>query len=152
MKKKEMKKKGIKKKVAGGSAVAAIAAVLLLLPKNGLGLGGGGNGIGIPGISQESQEDSQRETIQQEGIEDQQIDQSQAEELSSVVIITIKENQVFVGERQFDTAEELKAYIEEIHTDEREFKLRDEHSILETYEWVVKVFDELKIPLIPVEE
>ena len=62
--------------------------------------------------------------------------------------VTIREDQVFVGDKQIKNAEELKAYIEEINTDQAEFRLKDENSILDTYEWVTKVFEELKIRVI----
>ena len=51
-------------------------------------------------------------------------------------------------DKQIANAEELKAYIEEINTDSKEYFLKDENSILDTYEWVTNVFDELKIKLI----
>ena len=44
-------------------------------------------------------------------------------------------------------AEELKALIEELNDDEKIFRLEEDESILATYEWVAKVFEELGIEL-----
>ena len=51
-------------------------------------------------------------------------------------------------DKQIADSEELKAYIEEINTDSKEYVLKDENSILDTYEWVTNVFDDLKIKLV----
>ncbi len=67
--------------------------------------------------------------------------------LPDKITVKIVEDKVYVENEEFADAESLKAYIEEINTDSREYYLEDENSILDTYEWVKGVFEELKIPL-----
>ncbi len=110
---------------------------------DGFKFGGDESGVG-------NGETKQEQNIDTEGEKDSEVEEK--EELSKVVTVTIKGDKVYVGNKEFTTEAELKAYIEEINNDEREFKLKDEESILETYEWVTKVFKDLSIQLVPVEE
>ncbi len=73
---------------------------------------------------------------------------SASSELPQEITVTIHEDEVYVEDRQISDAEELREYLEEINTDGREYRLNDEDSILETYEWVHEVFEELNITLV----
>ena len=49
--------------------------------------------------------------------------------------------------RSTTAIQELKKYVEEYNSDSRTFTLEEEESILDTYNWVKEVFDELDIQL-----
>ena len=125
--------------------IIAILLVIIFFGGKGFGFGGSGDGDGEAGTTVETEVNTE---------ESQDLEEAAGEEgePGTVVVVTIKGEQVFVGDKEFADASELKAYIEEINTDDREFKLQDENSILATYEWVVDVFEELKIQLVPVAE
>lgn len=126
-------------------AVIVVILVLALLLGKGLGLGkGNGSGDGdSKATSQTAVEDS---VEADETDETNQVDAS-SKELPNKITVAIKEDMVYVEDKQIADAEELKSYIEEINTDSKEYILRDENSLLDTYEWVTNVFDELKIKL-----
>ena len=129
-------------KILGIGSVLAIIVIVILVLFFKFGVGNGdGSGDGSTELS--SQESV--EVIEPENNTDNQ-------DLPNTIIVIIKENQVFVEEKQIEDADELKQYIEEINTDERKFELKEENSIMDTYEWVTKVFDELEIQLIPSSE
>ena len=44
-----------------------------------------------------------------------------------------------------------KIYVKEVNNDEKEFQLKDENSILDTYEWVMNVLESLRIRFILME-
>ena len=69
---------------------------------------------------------------------------------ANIILVLIKENQVFVDGKECKDEEELKAYVQELYNDEKIFELEDSNSILATYEWVEKVFCELSIELVPI--
>lgn len=121
--------------------IVVVIIILCLLKVFSLGGGGFGTETEDTSKSQETQLDQSDEI--QEVIEEK-------EELSNVVIVTIKETLVFVGNKEFDNEAELKAYIEEVNNDEKEFQLIEENSILDTYEWATKVFNDLNIQLVPI--
>ena len=147
-----MAKEKQKKKRKGGAlkvilillVIIAILVAIILFGGKGFGFGNGGDGINDGNANVESEVST----------DDSQADVTGGEEgdLGTTVVVTIKGEQVFVGDKEFADASALKAYIEEINADGKEFKLKDENSILATYEWVNEVFEELKIQLIPVEE
>jgi biopolymer transport protein ExbD len=68
-------------------------------------------------------------------------------DLPDTITVTIREDKVYVEDKEIADADALKSYIETINTDDRKYKLVDDNSIRATYEWVTGVFDELKIPL-----
>ena len=106
----------------GGGRTAATAGIIALL----LLLGGGGYfGLGpgqgmLPGNG---------DSVQQEQSESQ----GEAKEAAA--------------QTEQDQKEELKKYVEEYNSDSRTFTLEEEESILDTYNWVKEVFDELDIQL-----
>lgn len=122
------------KKIIGVLGVIALLVILLL---GRFGFGGPGDGKG----SSESG-DSKQQTSEP--------DASQTD--SNEVTVIVRESRVLIGDREFSAPEDLKKYVEEIQNDEKVFRLKEENSIQETYEWVVKVFEELQIPLEKAEE
>lgn len=67
--------------------------------------------------------------------------------LPANVTIHIEETSVSIGDRVFADANALKAFLESIHNDGRTYRLEEKDAILATHEWVVAVFEELRIPL-----
>lgn len=70
---------------------------------------------------------------------------------SNVVIVTIEEERVFIGEKEFLDADELRSYLEETNNDDKEYEIKEIQSILATHEWVEAVFKALQIPVKQVE-
>lgn len=132
------------KKFLGIVVSVIVVLVILFLLSQGLGFGLGGSGFG-----KSEGKDSEEKTTQAASTEEPKTDIDEEEVLSKIVTVTIKENQVYVGSKAIADKEELKAYIEEINNDERQFKLKEENSIQATYEWVTDTFEELKIQLVP---
>lgn len=130
-----------------GIIVVAIIVILVLALVFGKGLGlGKGNGSSDGNSIATSQTTVEESVDADETDETIQVDAS-SKELPNTITITIKEDKVYVEDKQIADAEELKSYIEEINTDNKEYILKDENSILDTYEWVTNAFDELKIKL-----
>ena len=153
------KKGGDVKKKSGGGKLAIGALLLLLLGGGGAGLGLGGYGAGLFGQNN-SAENTAPSSGDQDAAKDGEDNTAQPskgetengeneEQASGVVTVVIRENQVFVGEKEFAGAEVFKAYIEEINNDERTFRIKEENAIQATYEWVTGVFEELKIQTAP---
>ena len=69
------------------------------------------------------------------------------EEIPDVIVVRIKEDKVTINGHEVANQEELRKYVEEYNSDTRTFVLEEEQSILETYNWVKAVFDELDIQL-----
>ena len=61
--------------------------------------------------------------------------------------VSIKKDVVTINGHQVADSEELRKYVEEYNSDSRTFTLEEEESILDTYNWVKAVFDELDIQL-----
>ena len=125
--------------IAAAIVVLILAYVLFKLFKF-----GGGGGDNKKPTSQTSVENSidaheSDETIQAD---------ASSKELPDKITITIKEDKVYVEDVQIADAEKLKNLIEDINTDNKEYVLKDENSIYDTYEWVTNVFKELKIKLV----
>ena len=125
--------------IAAAIVVLILAYVLFKLFKF-----GGGGGDNKKPTSQTSVENSIDAHETDETIQD---DES-SKELPDKITITIKEDKVYVEDVQIADAEKLKNLIEDINTDNKEYVLKDENSIYDTYEWVTNVFKELKIKLV----
>lgn len=122
------------KKIIGVLSVIALL-VILFLARFGFGGLGDGKGSGESGDSK------------------QQASEPDAEQAdSNEVTVIVRESRVLIGDREFSNPEDLKMYVEEIHNDKKVFRLKEENSIQETYEWVVQVFEELQIQLEKAEE
>ena len=138
-------------KVLGVLAVVVIIVlVLFILFGKGIGFGSGSNSGDDKTVEDNNVSDAvnTEEIVQPVQEKEEESDETKdEEELPNRIIVTIKEDKVFIEDTQFEDAESLKEYLEEINTDYREFFLKDEGSILDTYEWVKEVFDELKITL-----
>lgn len=122
------------KKIIG---VLGVIALLVILFLGRFGFGGPGDGKGNGENNDSKQQASEPDAAQTD---------------SNEVTVTIRESRVLIGDREFSTAEDLKKYVEEIHNDKKVFRLKEENSIQETYEWVVEVFGELQIQLEKAEE
>lgn len=128
------------------AAVIFVMLVLALFIGKGIGFGkGNGSGDGdskvVVQTTVEEDTDSNKtdETVHEDG---------STKELPDKITITINEDKVYVENKQIADSDELTTYLEEINTDSKEYILKDENSILDTYEWVTNVFDDLKIKLV----
>lgn len=122
------------KKIIGVLGVIALLVILLL---GRFGFGGPGDGKGSGENSDSKQQTSEPDAAQTD---------------SNEVTVIVRESKVLIGDKEFSAPEDLKKYVEEIQNDEKVFRLKEENSIQETYEWVVEVFEELQIPLEKAEE
>ena len=111
---------------SGGRSAIGILALLLLLG------GGGYFGLG-PGKGLLPGNGNSTETAQEESA-------SETQEAA-------EEDKVTINGHEVANQEELRKYVEEYNSDTRTFVLEEEQSILETYNWVKAVFDELDIQL-----
>ena len=136
----------------GGGRTAATAGIIALL----LLLGGGGYfGLGpgqglLPGSGDSvQQEQSEGQGEAQETAEQTEQDKKEeaVSEIPDNIIVTIKKDVVTINGHEVSDREELKKYVEEYNSDSRTFTLEEEESILDTYNWVKEVFDELDIQL-----
>ena len=118
------------------AATAGIIALLLLLGGGGyFGLGPGqgmlpGNGDSVQQEQSEGQGDAQQVSEQTE----QDKKEETASEIPDNIIVSIKKDVVTINGHQ-------------VNSDSRTFTLEEEESILDTYNWVKAVFDELDIQL-----
>ena len=127
----------------GGIVGAGVVAALLLSLFGGYKLGLG-DAIGLgPG---KQVVDSKDKDTKENKPEDKKDDNKKAE-LPSEITVKITEDKVFVGDKEFTDGIALKAYIEEINNDKRTYKLVEENSIKATHDWVLQVFDELRLTL-----
>ena len=136
----------------GGGRTAATAGIIALL----LLLGGGGYfGLGpgqglLPGNGdsvQQQQSDGQGEAQETAAQTEQEVKEEAVSEIPDNIIVTIKKDVVTINGHEVADREELKKYVEEYNSDSRTFTLEEEESILDTYNWVKEVFDELDIQL-----
>lgn len=132
-----------KKDSSGGGGfvflILVIAIVALLIGKCGL-FPGSGLGI-LPGKGD-------NENVSRVANADEEIqEKSDDENIPSVIIVSIKEDEVTINGHLVNNAQELRKYVEEYNTDYRTFELEEEHSLLEAYNWVKEVFDSLDIQL-----
>ena len=136
------------KKVLGIVVVLAVIAVILwLIFGKGIGFGNG-EGTVTEESSSEAAEAEERSLPQEDEAADEDTDESDNEKiLPDKITVIIQEDKVFVEDKQFEDADTLKEYIEEINSDSRVFYLEDKDSILATREWVEGVFEELQIKL-----
>ena len=141
----------------GGGRTAATAGIIALL----LLLGGGGYfGLGpgqgmLPGNGDSA---AQEQSEGQGGAQEAAVQTEQDEKEEAVsgipdnIVVTIKKDAVTINGHQVADSEELRKYVEEYNSDSRTFTLEtftleEEESILDTYNWVKAVFDELDIQL-----
>ena len=133
----------------GGRSAIGILALLLLLGGGGYFGLGPGKGL-LPGNSTETaQEESASETQEAADPEKdkEKAEDPRNEEIPDVIVVRIKEDKVTINGHEVANQEELRKYVEEYNSDTRTFVLEEEQSILETYNWVKAVFDELDIQL-----
>lgn len=102
----------------------------------------------ISGGNTQSADDSA--PTQRQGLDDNKGDKPGTgnDQDSNIICVTIREDKVFVNDVECKNADELNAYIQQIYSDQKVFKLYDERSILATYEWVESVFLDLGIELV----
>ena len=124
--------------------ILGVALLLLFGDRFGLGFG---TGLGF-GQAADSSERSDRTEGEASGSGDSVRGmETDPADLPDTITVTIREDKVYVEDKEIADADALKSYIETINTDDRKYKLVDDNSIRATYEWVTGVFDELKIPL-----
>ena len=71
--------------------------------------------------------------------------ESTGAEIPDTIVVSVEEKQVTINGIVVEDEEALKALVEEYNSDSRTFVLEDKTAILETYDWVTKVFDDLGI-------
>ncbi len=124
-------------------ALLALAFVLVFyLGGNNMGnpQGGSGNPGGGDGTQSTAESTVIRNTSEPFG-------ESGASSLPTNVVVHIEETSVSIADQTFDNANALKAFLESIHNDSRTYKLEEKDAILATHDWVIAVFEELRIPL-----
>lgn len=140
-----------------GIIIVLVAAIVLGLFSYGSGLGFGSNVSSGMSTSQKSQskENSDVSSIRpndsvstESSSSDAKLGITDSLSLSpSRVIILISEDSVTIEGVSIQDPDELKQVIERLYSDGVSFELEEKNSILATREWVVEVFDDLKIPL-----
>lgn len=124
-------------KFLGGLVALILIVVIAIFAFKGCSPNSGfGTGTKPDTISTEKTDDTEQRNREKQDIS-----------IADTIIIKIKENKVFIGKKEFKDAKELSMYLEETNVDELTYELEEEHSILETHEWVVEVFESLQIPL-----
>lgn len=133
------KKKSKKGALAGAGVVGAAAIAALLFFGNGLGLGRG-TGTGETRSIESHIGDAVTSSVDASGA-------AGTASIPENVTVLIEENKVFVEGQAVEDAAALKTYLERIHNDSRTYTLTEKNAILATHEWVLAVFNELKISL-----
>ena len=130
--------------IIGLVILIAIIAVLYFKFFKGIGTAGGTGDDNLPkfeqGTTEESTESREEETEPEEPATDEQEDK-----VPDNIIVEIIEDKVTINGEPVANSEELRDKIIEYNNDKRTFELRETKSILSTYEWVAKTFDELEI-------
>lgn len=130
------RRSNVTRNVVGVGVVAA--ALVYFLGGQGFGLSAGnGNGTG-----------SGQATVQSEApAESGSQAQGASQEIPDTIEVVIEGEKVTINGNAAKDAEELKGYVEEYNSDTRKFVLTEKEAILETYNWVKGVFDELGVTL-----
>lgn len=130
--------------IIGLVILISIIAVLYFKFFKGIGTAGGTGDDNLPkfeqGTTEESTESREEETEPEEPATDEQEDK-----VPDNIIVEIIEDKVTINGEPVANSEELRDKINEYNNDKRTFELRETKSILSTYEWVAKTFDELEI-------
>ena len=135
---KKKRKGGCMKKVVIILFIIIVVAAFFLLGGGGFGFGSGSGTNGNENsVSQSNQEELNTET---QGVD------------TSEITVTIKEDKVWVQDKEIEDKDELKSYIESINDDTKTYKLEQDNAILSTYNWVTEVFSDLQITLQEVRE
>ena len=134
------------------AAAAGIVALILMLGGGGyfgLGLGNGqdtGSGSGTESVQQETDQKA-ADQAGSDGAAGSEAPDPGEEAVPDVIVVSIKEDKVAINGHEVADQAELRQYVEDYNSDSRTFTLEEEQSILETYNWVKAVFDELDIQL-----
>lgn len=124
--------------------ILGVALLLLFGDRFGLGFG---TGLGFGQAADSSERSDSTESDASGSGDSVRGMETDPADLPDTITVTIREDKVYVEDKEIADAYALKSYIETINTDDRKYKLVDDNSIRATYEWVTGVFDELKIPL-----
>ncbi|MBQ1896477.1 MAG: hypothetical protein II154_01055 [Lachnospiraceae bacterium] len=124
--------------------ILGVALLLLFGDRFGLGFG---TGLGFGQAADSSERSGSTESDASGSGDSVRGMETDPADLPDTITVTIREDKVYVEDKEIADADALKSYIETINTDDRKYKLVDDNSIRATYEWVTGVFDELKIPL-----
>ena len=132
--------------IIGLVVLIAIIAVLYFKFFKGIGTTGGTGDENLPKYEQETMEES-TESREEETEPEEPATDEQEDKVPDNIIVEIIEDKVTINGEPVANAEELRDKINEYNNDTRTFELRETRSILSTYEWVAKTFDELEIYL-----
>lgn len=124
--------------------ILGVALLILFGDRFGLGFG---TGLGFGQAADSSERSGSTESEASGSGDSVRGMETDPADLPDTITVTIREDKVYVEDKEIADADALKSYIETINTDDRKYKLVDDNSIRATYEWVTGVFDELKIPL-----
>ena len=124
--------------------ILGVALLILFGDRFGLGFG---TGLGFGQAADSSERSDSTESDASGSGDSVRGMETDPADLPDTITVTIREDKVYVEDKEIADADALKSYIETINTDDRKYKLVDDNSIRATYEWVTGVFDELKIPL-----
>ncbi len=119
------------KKVIKFIIIIAVIALVAFLLFRGFGLGGGkgGEGESTPSGSQGADESGPD---------------------TGVIVVTIRESTVTLDGKDYTEPDAFKAAVEALNDDSHTFEIAEENAIEATYEWVLKVFEDLSItPKVP---
>lgn len=133
--------------VIGVVAIVAVIVALYIAFFRGKGIGAGSGDNNLLGVDQKAMEET---TERNEAIiepEEEPTTDEQEEKVPDNIIVEIVEDKVTINDESVANEEELREKINEYNNDTRTFELRETKSILSTYEWVAKTFDELEIYL-----
>ena len=98
--------------------------------------------------AQETETGSGQAAVQSEApAESGSQEQGAAQEIPDTIEVVIEGETVTINGNAAKDAEELKGYVEEYNSDTRKFVLTEKEAILETYNWVKGVFDEMGVTL-----
>lgn len=136
----------------GGKTAATVGILALLLMLGGGGYFGLGPGAGLGTGSSDGNSEAQK---QEESVEEAEQaaetaeaeEETQEEQVPDVIVVSIKQDKVTINGHEVSNEEELRSYVEEYNSDNRTFTLEEDQSILDTYNWVKSVFDDLDIQL-----
>lgn len=127
--------------------IALIVLAIWFFSTHGFGFGNGnGNGI-ISSNSEDGDGTQENASSDTEAVTTEESKTEATTEAGDIneITIKIKEDKVWVNDKEIADKDALKSYLEEINDDNKKYTLEQEDAILATYNWVVEVLDELKI-------
>lgn len=136
-----------------GSIIGAIVIVVIIALIYSFFFRGNGKGDGLEAANNQAEkryeeiEDNKDSNVKPSRATEDTVIEEQEDLLPDNIIVEIIEDEVTINGQSVANPEELKDKINEYNSDTRSFELVETRSILSTYEWVAKTFDELEIYL-----